>query len=439
VADIYTPIVYVDGSGGGTPLSASNLNHTEEGIDDLDSVVQNIADDVDAIRAGLESHSAVRKGTTADRALFAAVETDQFWDTDLDKLLTYIDGKWQQADGTDVTTAGGTNAPTNFAIEVVDGGTIGQLDMTWTAPAAIDGDDTYKLYEVQSPTGVSGATALTGTSTSRTPNTARTYEYWVTALVDGVESAASNHAFGTLPYVAGGGGGSGSGSPSALLNINGLGSATGGWWNLGVGYDSGHVNISPNDLKTFSQVPYYYINGSKVHFQTDCAGARTTKNTHYPRSELREFSNATTQASWNASSGRHQMSAYQTVTALHVSFKPELCIFQIHDAADDTLQVIAKAPDGSTTMSWVLKVGGTQVATLATGVALGDRHQLHADVNNGTLTFKYDGVTKYTGSFTGSGQYFKIGAYLQANNRDQANSATDYMSCEVDTLVVSHS
>jgi hypothetical protein len=70
VADIYTPIVYVDGPGGGTPLSAANVNHTEEGIDDLDSVVQDIADDVAAIRAGLGSpaHPSVRKGTTAERA-----------------------------------------------------------------------------------------------------------------------------------------------------------------------------------------------------------------------------------------------------------------------------------------------------------------------------------------------------------------------------------
>jgi hypothetical protein len=442
VADLYDPQTYVNGPGGGTPLSASRLNHTEQGIDGLDDAVQEIADDVDAIRAALSQNTGGRVPvvTTAQRALLAVADGDQVWDTDVDALLTFAGSKWQKADGTDVTAAGGSNAPTSMTAEVVDGGTIGAIELSWTAPAAADGDDTYKLYETASPSGVSGATALTTTSSTRTPSTARTYEYWVTCSIDGTESAASNHVFATLPYVEGGGGGSGSGSPAELLNINGLGTGTGGWWNIGVGRPSAHVNIEPNQLKTFSEVPYCYINGSKVHFEATCDGARTSDKTKYPRSELREYKNATTKAAWSGSSGTHRMVADITVTSLDVNTKRELCIFQMHDENDDTLQVIAKAPDGSTTQSWVLKVNGSQVATLGTGIALGDEHELDCTVTNGNLVFKYDGTTKYSANpGWGSGQYFKIGAYLQANNRDQANDAKDKMACEIRNLLVTHS
>ena len=442
MADLYDPQTYVNGPGGGTPLSASRLNHTEQGIDGLDDAVQEIAEDVAAIRAALAQNAGGRVPvvTTAQRALLAVADGDQVWDTDVDALLTFAGSKWQKSDGTDVTAAGGSNAPTNMVAEVVDGGTIGAIELSWTAPAAADGDDTYKLYETASPSGVSGATALTTTSTTRTPSTARTYEYWVTCSIDGVESAPSNHVFATLPYVEGGGGGSGAGSPSELLAINGLGAGTGGWWNIGVGKTSGHTDVQPDALKSYSEVPYYYINGSKVHFQTTCDGGRTSNNTKYPRSELREYKNASTKASWSGSSGTHRMKASITVTALSVATKRELCIFQMHDAEDDTLQVIAKAPDGSTTQQWVLKVNGSQVAVLGTGIGLGDEHELDCTVTNGNLVFKYDTVTKYSANpGWGSGQYFKIGAYLQANNRDQANAAKDYMSCEVRNLLVTHS
>ena len=79
--------------------------------------------------------------------------------------------------------------------------------------------------------------------------------------MNGVESATSNHFDCVLPFVAGGGGGGTppptSSNPSTALNLNGLGNGTGGWWNLGVGLSSGHVDIDPVALKSYVNSPYY--------------------------------------------------------------------------------------------------------------------------------------------------------------------------------------
>src|SRR5690606_40415363 len=92
------------------------------------------------------------------------------------------------------------------------------------------------------------------------------YEYWVTAFVDGVESAQSNHGICSLPYGSTPENpGTPSGSPAEVLAFG----AGGGEWNLGVGYPSGHVDITPQQLMNgWSQAPYFYVaEDGKVHFQ----------------------------------------------------------------------------------------------------------------------------------------------------------------------------
>jgi hypothetical protein len=134
------------------------------------------------------------------------------------------------------------------------------------------GATSYKLYESQSPSGVSGATALTGTSTTRSPSTARTYTYWLTATVAGVEGAKSADAVVSLPFGSTPGGGSGTGTgetPAEILDINGVSAADGGWWNLGIGFHSGdaegsaHVDITPAVLANgYTRSPYFIANGT---------------------------------------------------------------------------------------------------------------------------------------------------------------------------------
>jgi Alginate lyase len=442
MADLYTPRVWVDGE----QLTAVNsANRWETGIESLDLALDDLYDQVAALLAGGGTSRQFQSGPTAERPSPAIGLP--YWDTSLGtvgKLIIGTGTSWAYPDGTLVEGAGGGGtAPRNMRASVIEGGTIGAIVLAWDAVA---GATSYKLYELESPSGVAGAEALTTTTTTRTPGTARNYEYWVTALVAGVESAASNRAQAVLPYTGGGEPPPSSSDPSTFLNINGKGNGQGGWWNLGIGFPSGHTDITPSQLQNgYVNTPYYVMNsaGTAVQMQVFMNGGRTSTNTKYPRCEFREMQtgSTSTKASWNGRSGRHIMRG--KTKAMH--YAPEKCekvVAQIHDGSDDRLQIRAEAGSPTGSQTWRLSLDGTEVDDLISGVALGQEVAWEIDVNGTSLTVKINGTTQYTTSshsLPSSGNYFKVGEYVQQNSTDQDNPSSEYGRSELRDLFVSHS
>lgn len=431
MADLYTSKSWTDGE----EVNAVELNRIEGGAEAIDIDLGALRDQVQALLAGGGSSRQIQSGTTAQRPSPAVGLP--YLDLDLGKPIIGTGTSWIYYDGTAVGGSGSGTAPTGMTAVVQAGGTIGQIVLSWNAVA---GATSYKLYETESPSGVSGATALTTTTTTRTPSTARNYEYWVTATVSGVESATSNRVQATLPF-SGSGGGTSS-DPTTFLNINGKGTAAGGWWNLGIGFESGHVDITPAQLQGgYVNNPYYVMNAANtaVQMQVFMNGGRTSTNTKYPRCEFRELNSDGTKASWSGSSGHHILRGKSKV--MHMApEKPEVVVAQMHDASDDTLQIHVTGATAGGAETWRLKINGSTVTTLATGVALGQEVAWDIDVNAGNLTVKIDGVTKYTGNpGWGGGQYFKVGDYAQQNSTDQSNSSSEYSRIELRDLVCSHS
>lgn len=423
MADLYTPRTWVDGE----LLNAANsANRWENGLEAIDIQVDDHGDRLDAIEASVAAPPAV-----SARALYGPSTSrpqplagSLYYDTDLAKYIGGTGTEWRNLDGTTITGGGGGTgtAPTGMTAVVQPDNSI---VLTWNA---VTSATHYKLYESRSPTGVAGADNITTTTSTRTPSTNGGYEYWVTAFVGGVESAQSNHATATLPF-----GGGGSGSPADLLNIGGAG----GYWNLGIGYPSGHVDRSYSSLiDGYSEPPYVYVtdDGLRVHFQVPMNGGRTSANTKYPRCELRELqSDGTTKAAWNGASGTHIMSGVTRVTH-YAPEKQEMVVAQIHDGSDDTLQIRA---EGTT---WRASINGTEHSTILGTFSLNTDVAWEIRVVGGTLTIRINGATKITTNpGYGSGQYFKVGCYPQQNSTDQDNDPTDYASCELRDLVVSHS
>jgi hypothetical protein len=439
VADLYQPVSWVDGQ----QLTAVNsANRWENGLEALDVQQDWLTNQINALQGTSGSGRPFPSGTTANRP--APTIGQPYWDISLvpPRLIVGTGSAWVNVDGTAITDNGGVSsgtAPTNMQATVTSGGTIGTIHLTWDAVA---GAASYKLYETESPTGVSGATALTTTFSDRTPSTARNYEYWVTATVGGVESASSNHVTATLPF--GGGGATGSSDPTTFLNINGKGNGTGGWWNLGIGFSSGHTDISPTELQNgYVNSPYYAMNptGTGVQFQVFLNGGTTSANTKYPRCELREYAvgSTTTKAAWSGSSGHHILRGASKLMHLGPN-KPECTLAQMHDAADDTLQIEAFGTSASGPFDWKLRLFGTVVTTLLSAVPLGTEVAWDIDVNNGLLVVKMNGVQKYSGTpGFGSSQYFKCPLYPQQNVVDSGNPSTEYARVELRNLFVSHS
>jgi hypothetical protein len=250
----------------------------------------------------------------------------------------------------------------------------------------------------------------------------------------------------TAPPPSGGGtptGGTGS-TPAEILKINGKNGGTGGSWNEGIGFHSGdaegsgHKDISYSSLAGGYERTFYFEkaqNNTAVKFAVYCDGGKTSANTHYPRSELRELSSGGgSNASWDGASGTHHMSG--TTRVVHgTSTKDEVCIAQMHDASDDTLQIRVQ---GSTV---TLNVKGVKVADLLTGYTKGTDFDWDILCANGKLTVKINGVQKYSATpGYGSGQYFKVGCYAQAaSGYTSGISASDYFHIELKNLAASHS
>jgi hypothetical protein len=431
VANLFNPKTWFDGPVGATPISAADLNRVEQGVEALDLEVDGLGDRLDAVQAALSNITATGVPVVTTSTRGTPSKGRVVFDDDLDQYMGGDGSAWIELSvGDEVSGPGSGGAPTGMTAEVQPDNSI---VLTWNA---VSGATHYKLYETTSPTGVAGADNLTTTTSTRTPSTLRTYSYWVTAFVGGVESAQSNHADATLPYGSDPGdpgGGDPAGSPAELLAFN----AGGGRWNLGVGYPSGHVDISPQQLESgWSETPYFYINeaGTHVHFQVPMNGGRTSANTKYPRSELREYqSNGTTKAAWNGASGTHVMSYKAKVIHMEAD-KPEIVIGQIHDGSDDTLQIRC---EGTT---WRASINGTEHATTLGNFSWGTEVAIEIRVSSGTLTIKVNGTTKITTNpGYGAGQYFKLGAYAQQNSTDQNNPSSGYASCEIRDLVLSHS
>src|SRR5690349_7785060 len=138
------------------------------------------------------------------------------------------------------------------------------------------------------------------------------------------------------------------------------------------------------------------------------AGGVTTKNSTYPRSELREM-NGDEMASWSNRTGTHTLSVRQAVTELPKA-KPELVTAQIHDAESDVMEVrledkrlIAQYADGE--KEFVVDPDYT----------LGTPYDLQLVATDGRIDVLYNGRPAGSIAQSGSGWYFKTGSYLQSN------------------------
>jgi hypothetical protein len=437
VADLYQPVFWVDGQ----QLTAANsANRWENGIEALDGAVDSANSQIAALLAEFGSSRAAQSGPLS--AAPAPTIGLPFFCTSLTppRVIWGTGTSWVNSDGTAITDnsgAGTGTAPANMTATVVAGGSIGTIQLSWNA---VPGATSYKLYETQFPSGISGATALTSTTYNWSPTVARNYEIWVTATVNGIESAASNHVTATLPFS---GSVTGSSDPSTFLNIDGLGTTQGGWWNLGIGFSSGHQDITPTQLQSsYINSPYYCMNptGTAVQMQVYLNGGTTSSGTKYPRCEFREFAtgSTSTHAAWDGSSGHHICRG--ATKLMHGGpNKPEFTVAQMHDASQDTLQIELFGSSNAGPFDWKLRLFGTVVTTLLTGVPLGTEVSWGIDVNNGLLTVTMNGSTKYTGTpGFGSGQYFKAGIYPQQNVIDSGNPSTEYARAELRNLFASH-
>ncbi|OLT14379.1 hypothetical protein BJF78_02340 [Pseudonocardia sp. CNS-139] len=141
------------------------------------------------------------------------------------------------------------------------------------------------------------------------------------------------------------------------------------------------------------------------------AGGVTTENSNYPRSELREMRGGE-RAAWSNTAGTHVMEVREAITRVP-PVKPEVVSAQIHDGSDDVIQIRLRGR----TLELVYDDGDAQV-TLDPDYALGTPFDLRIVAENSRIAVFHNGVQKADLPRSGTGWYWKVGAYTQSNPGD---------------------
>lgn len=235
-----------------------------------------------------------------------------------------------------------------------------------------------------------------------------------------------------------------------ILNLaNGSGNNE---YNLGVGFDSGHTDITPSALYGGWSDSYYFFpkpDNSAVVFRMKVTGGRTSSNTKYPRCELREMDVSNTggndpKAAWNGASGTHWMRG-KTKIVHTTTMKPWICFAQIHNGGSDVirLQTEGTSPSALKLVARHTPPGGSEVVTtIQSSYTVGQVIDWKLECINGTIKVYLGGVVKYTGNGSYSGCYFKAGLYLQSSvndvNNTEGGDTSQYAEIELQDFMTWH-
>ena len=156
--------------------------------------------------------------------------------------------------------------------------------------------------------------------------------------------------------------------------------------------------------------------GDGVEFSAPGSGV-TTKNSQYPRSELREI-NGRDKAAWSNTSGSHILDVCEAFDRLPGA-KPEVVGAQIHDAVSDVMEIRLEGQKLAVQYN-----DGKSEQVLDPAYKLGTPYHLRIVAGDSRVVVLYNGQQKAVLPVRGSGWYFKIGAYVQSNTRTGDRSSS---------------
>jgi hypothetical protein len=161
--------------------------------------------------------------------------------------------------------------------------------------------------------------------------------------------------------------------------------------------------------------------------KTPCDGT-TTKNSKYPRCELREMTNGK-KAAWSAFTGTHKFKGTFSVSRF-TFVKAEVCVLQIHNGKDDLLQIIV-SPD-------YVKYKYNQYKIVLGTYSIDEKFRIKLKVQNNNLMIKYNFNDYITLPIQGDSLYFKTGNYLQSNDKIELNTS-EFSTVVLHEIFINHS
>lgn len=180
---------------------------------------------------------------------------------------------------------------------------------------------------------------------------------------------------------------------------------------LPTGSSNSPTEIEQPKLSDFKVNPWFTIapEGGAVIFRAPVNGS-STSGSDYPRSELREMTDAKIKANWSSEKGVHAMFLEQAITAVP-STKRDVVAGQIHDEDRDIIVIRLDY------LTLHIRVDGENVHTLDSNYTLGKKFSIKFEVKDNQTKVYYNGsqTPVYTLDKDFSGAYFKAGVYTQSN------------------------
>lgn len=202
---------------------------------------------------------------------------------------------------------------------------------------------------------------------------------------------------------------------------------------LPTGSDSSPIELLPIHLGGLLRSPWFHPTSGcdGLVFRAPVNGA-TTKGSNYPRSELRELTDAGTPAGWSADDGTHWTEITAAFTAVPQG-KPDVVVAQVHDAHDD---VSVFRLEGS--RLYVTRGNDPHYQLVDADYRLGTTFDAGFLVTRNVLGAYFDRrlVAVIPGSF--SGAYFKAGAYTQSNCSNSPCTSDNYGETTIFALRTGH-
>lgn len=219
-------------------------------------------------------------------------------------------------------------------------------------------------------------------------------------------------------------------SPSEILDLTD--------WKLTLptGEDEDPTEITQPELATFSAAPWFQADAAcdAVRFRAAVNGV-TTGGSSYPRAELREMTNGgEDEAAWSTTEGTHTLVVTEAFTALPKE-KPQVVGAQVHGGDDD---VTVFRLDGS--KLYITDGDDSRHHLVTDDYELGTEFEAKFVAEDGEIDVYDNGKPQTTISHDGDTNYFKAGAYTQANC-DNSDPCADgnYGEVRISGIEVTHS
>ncbi|MGW7278564.1 polysaccharide lyase family 7 protein [Streptomyces sp. NPDC054844] len=205
---------------------------------------------------------------------------------------------------------------------------------------------------------------------------------------------------------------------------------------LPTGDDEDPTEIAQPELATYSAEPWFRAESGceAVRFRAAVNGV-TTGGSSYPRAELREMTDGgEDEAAWSTTDGTHTLLVREAFTALPAE-RPYMVGAQVHGGGDD---VTVFRLEGS---SLYITDGDDRHHHLVTDdYGLGTEFEARFVAENGRIAVYYNGRRETTISHDSDTNYFKAGAYTQANCDNSEPCADDnHGEVRISRIEVTHS